>query len=111
MGDEFDVDPAALGDAASRITDAVADMAGSKLGDLAGSAGDFGHADLQQALTDFCSGLELSSQILAQTSESASDALKETARSYIERDLEARAAVQKAVGEVPPQTRSMAGDR
>lgn len=111
MGDGFDVDPAALENAASRISDAVADMIGSKLDELADSAENFGHADLQQALTDFCCGLDLSAQILAQKSESASGALKETARSYIERDLEAKAAVQKTVGEVWSRASSTAGDQ
>jgi hypothetical protein len=100
MGDGFEVNPAALRDAASRITDAVVGMAATQLANLAAPASDFGHDGVHQALIDFCSGVELSAQILAQTSESASTALHDTARSYTDRDLEAQAAVQKVVGEI-----------
>ncbi|SFT06252.1 hypothetical protein [Saccharopolyspora flava] len=99
MASGFDVDPAALNAAGGKISESVSGMERLRLASLVAPAADFGHADVHRALVDFCTGAELAAQALARASESASAALHDTAKSYVDRDQEAGSTVRKAVGD------------
>ncbi|MDI2027464.1 hypothetical protein QFW96_02525 [Saccharopolyspora sp. TS4A08] len=105
MAPGFDVDPAALNAAGGKISESVSGMQGLRLASLVAPAADFGHDGVHRALVDFCTGAELAAQALARASETASTALRDTAKSYVDRDLEAGDTVREAVGDAAGEGR------
>jgi hypothetical protein len=90
MTDGFSVDLGALENAAAGVNTTLNDLAARKVSDLAGVAGDYGHADLASTAADFCSRWERGVENLAKDGQQVSDRLSMSVQAYLQVDQGAK---------------------
>lgn len=82
----FEANPDDFHGAATGIRDVIGEMGENGLGTITTSGEDFGHEGLHGALADFLSTMHGAIEVFRRDAESAGEALKATAQSYLGTD-------------------------
>ena len=105
MTNGFRVDLGALENAAAGVNTLLSDMNARKVSDIGAPSADYGHDDLAQTVSDFCSRWELGVEHLATDGQQVAGRLSLSVQAYIQADQAAKGMfdgiVQRATGTDP----------
>ncbi len=96
----FGVEPDVLWVAASKMSDAVVSVEGTKAAGLPEGPAVYGNDELFAAFEEFCSAVEIGVDILVGNAESTAASLREAVQNYLDSDIAASNELNAVLGHV-----------